>query len=230
MKTRRIASILAVVLSVAAVAHAASPSEDRILAVDRYTSDKGRGLAATYGTTLKQINNSIYHCMPWLEVPKEGIGFYKPRDASKDDRYLSLRVYIEQEPSTQFAALPIEQRASSMFSRYVGPLLRRLSGNGPMLKDNSLDGFTVILEWLKETPLSGGRPVHETIAVFVDKTTALEYLQGMVKATDLADRARVYGWDGETPLGRLRLASWDDNFVSTYKVANYQLAPGITCQ
>ena len=116
-----------------------------------------------------------------------------------------------------------------MFSRYVGPLLRRMAGNGAMLKDGSLDGFTVILEWLKETPLSGGRPVHETIAVFLDKATALEYLQGMVKAPDLADRARVYGWDGETPLGRLRLAAWDDNFVFTYKVANYQLEPGVTC-
>jgi hypothetical protein len=230
MKTQRIASILVVVLLLAAGAAAASPSEDRILALDRYTSDKGRTLGATYGATLKQINNSIYHCMPWLEVPKEGIGFYKPRDASKDDRYLSVRVYIEQEPSTQFAAMPIEQRASSMFSRYVGPLVRRLAGNGAMVNDSSLDGFTVILEWLKETPMSGGRPVHETIAVFLDKGTALEYLQGMVKAPDLADRARVYGWDGETPLGRLRLASWDDNFVSTYKVANYQLAPGVTCQ
>ena len=59
---------------------------------------------------------------------------------------------------------------------------------------------------------------------------AVEYLQGMVKAPDLAERARVYGWDGETPLGRLRLASWDDNFVSTYKVANYQLEPGVSCQ
>ena len=29
---------------------------------------------------------------------------------------------------------------------------------------------------------------------------------------------------------RLRLAAWDDNFVSTYKVANYQLAPGVSCQ
>jgi hypothetical protein len=230
MTTQRIASILAVVLLLATGAVAAAPPEDRILALDRYTSDKGRTLGATYGATLKQINSSIYHCMPWLEVPKEGIGFYKPRDASKDDRYLSVRVYIEQEPSTQFAAMPIEQRASSMFSRYVGPLLRRLAGNGAMVNDSSLDGFTVILEWLKETPMSGGRPVHETIAVFLDKATALEYLQGMVKAPDLADRARTYGWDGETPLGRLRLASWDDNFVSTYKVANYQLAPGVTCQ
>jgi hypothetical protein len=230
MTTQRIASILALALLFAAVADAATPNEDRILALDRYTSEKGRTLAAAYGATLKQINSSIYHCMPWLEVPKEGIGFYKPRDASKDDRYLSLRVYIEQEPSTQFAAMPMEQRASSMFSRYVGPLVRRLAGNGTMVNDSSLDGFTVILEWLKEPPLSGGRPVHETIAVFLDKASALEFLQGMVKAADLADRSRVYGWDGETPLGRLRLASWDDNFVSTYKVANYQLAPGVTCQ
>src|SRR5436190_20148710 len=85
MKTQRIASILAVVLGLTAVAHAASPSNDRILALDRYTSDKGRTLAATYGATLKQINTSIYHCMPWLEVPKEGIGFYKPRDASRSE-------------------------------------------------------------------------------------------------------------------------------------------------
>src|SRR2546427_417081 len=177
----------------------------------------------------EQIHSTIYHCMPWLEVPREGIGFYKPRDAARDDRYLSLRVYIEQEPSTQFAAMPVEQRASSMFSRYVGPLLRRMTGNGAMLNDSSLDGFTVILEWLKEMPLSGGRPVHETIAVFLDKPTALEYLQGMVKPPDLADRSRVYGWDGESPPGRLRLAAGDDNFVSTYKVANYQLAPGVTC-
>jgi hypothetical protein len=230
MTTQRIASILVVVLLLATGAASAAPSEDRILALDRYTSDKGRALGNTYGATLKQINTSIYHCMPWLEVPKEGIGFYKPRDASKDDRYLSLRVYIEQEPSTQFAALPMEQRASSMFSRYTGPLSRRLSGNGAMVNDSSLDGFTVILEWLKETPMSGGRPVHETIAVFIDKATALEYLQGMVKGPELAERARVYGWDGETPLGRLRLASWDDNFVATYKVANYQLAPGVSCQ
>jgi hypothetical protein len=118
-------------LSVAAVE--AAPSEDRILALDRYTSDKGRTLGATYGATLKQINASIYHCMPWLEVPREGIGFYKPRDAARDDRYLALRVYIEQEPSTQFTAMPVEQRASSMFSRYVGPLLRRMAGNTAML-------------------------------------------------------------------------------------------------
>src|SRR5439155_34776 len=126
MMMTRLAAILAVFLLFVAVAQAASPSEDRILGLDRYTSDKGRALAATYGATLKQINTSIYHCMPWLEVPKEGLGFYKPRDAARDDRYLSLRVYIEQEPSTQFAAMPIEQRASS--SKAPLPVMRRSSG------------------------------------------------------------------------------------------------------
>lgn len=230
MMTQRLALVFAMVLLFVTVGEAASPPDDRILALDRYTSDKARTLGATYSATLKQLNFSIYHCMPWLEVPKEGIGFYKPRDASKDDRYLSLRVYIEQEPSTQFAALPMEQRASSMFSRYVGPLLRRMTSNGAMINDTSLDGFTIILEWLKTAPINGGRPVHETIAVFLDKATAQEYLQGGVKVADLVDRARIYGWDGESPLGRLRLAAWDDNFVSTYKVANYQLAAGVTCQ
>src|SRR5437867_12556217 len=121
--------------------------------------------------------------------------------------------------------MPIEQRASSMFSRYVGPLLRRMTGNGALLNDASLDGFTVILEWLKEAPMSGGRPVHETIAVFLDKPTALEYLQGMVKPPDLADRSRVYGWGGDSPLRRLRLAAADDNLAAPYTLPNYQLGP-----
>jgi len=65
-----------------------------------------------------------------------------------------------------------------MFSRYVGPLLRRLTGNGAMLNDTSLDGFTVILEWLKETPMSGGRPCTRRSPCSSDKATALEYLAG----------------------------------------------------
>jgi hypothetical protein len=46
----------------------------------------------------------------------------------------------------------------------------------------------------------------------------------------LSDRAKVMGFDGETPLGAIKLApTWDDNFVTTYKVENYQLEPGVTC-
>ena len=34
---------------------------------------------------------------------------------------------------------------------------------------------------------------------------------------------------GATALGSLKLSSWDDDFVSTFKVANYQVAPGVSC-
>jgi hypothetical protein len=40
----------------------------------------------------------------------------------------------------------------------------------------------------------------------------------------------VLGFDGETALGELRLSAWEDNFVTTYKVKDYQLAPGVSCQ
>jgi len=231
LSARRPAVVLVGLLALAVGTGAwAAPGDDRILSLDRYTSEKGRALGTTYRLTLKELNHSIYHCMPWLDIQKEGIGFYKPKDVRADDRYLSLRVYIEQDPSPQFTAMPVEGRAASMFSRYVGPLLRRMAADSALVRDGALDGFTVILEWLKQGARgAAGRPIHETIAVFIDKAPALEYLAGRAKAGDLASRARVYGWDGETPLGQLRLTAWDDDFVSTFKVQNYQLAAGVTC-
>ncbi len=223
---------LALLIAALAVAPAAlaAPSEDRILSVDQYTSDKARTLAQKYAPTLRDLNATIYHCLPWTEVQKQSIGFFKPKYLSGgDERYLSVRLYVEQDPSAQFSALRFDERASSMFSRYVGPMLRRMTANNTMLRDAAVDGFSVIIEWLKQTPASGARPIHETIAVFLEKPVVTEYVTGSARAGDLASRARVFGWDGETPLGQQKLAAWEDNFVSTYKVKNYQLEPGVSC-
>jgi hypothetical protein len=209
----------------------AAPSDDRVLPVDSYTSDKGRTLARTHAGALQQLNAQIYHCMPWVEVQKQSIGFFKPKNATQDDRYLSIRIFVEQEPSPQFASLAVEERASSMFSRYVGPLIRRMAAYVPPAGDPSLDGFTVIVEWVKQQAAGGSdRPIHETIAVFVDRATALAYLGGGMPPRDLATRARVMAWDGTSSLGALNVSAWEDNFVSTYKVQNYQLEKGVTCQ
>ena len=210
---------------------AAAPSDDRVLPVDSYTSEKGRALARTHASALRELNAQIYHCMPWVEVQKQSIGFFKPKNATQDDRYLSIRVFVEQEPSPQFAGLAVEERASSMFSRYVGPLIRRMAAYVPPASDPTLDGFTVIIEWLKQHPGGGSdRPIHETMAVFVDRTLSLEYLAGGVAPRDLALRARVMAWDGTNALGALSVSAWEDNFVSTYKVQNYQVEKGVTCQ
>ena len=117
-----------------------------------------------------------------------------------------------------------------MFSRYVGAMLRRMTKDPAVAADPSMDGFTVILEWMKQIPRAAGeRPVHETIAVFVEKPVALEYLAGTIPITQVAERGRTLAFDGETALGPLRLAVWDDNFVSTFKISNYVLEPGVTC-
>jgi hypothetical protein len=208
----------------------AAPPADRVLAANQYTTDKGRALATAHNRALQELNAGIYHCWPWVELQKASIGFYRPKGAQQDDRYLSARIYIEQDPSLAFAKLRFEERAAAMFSRYVGPLLRRMTRDPAVAADANLDGFTAILEWMKPAPPVGGRPVHETIAVFVDKANAVEYLSGRLDVSALAGRARVLGFDGETALGAITLGpTYDDNFVSTFKVANYQLEPGVSC-
>ena len=208
----------------------AAPSDDSVMPVDQHTSEKGKRLAAKYTPALRELSAKVYHCMPWVEAKKNGIGFYKPKHLEGDNRYLSINLYIDQQPSPEFAAFSIEERASRMFSRYVGPMVRRMAATPGLLNDSSLDGFTVILEWLKQMPASpNARPVHETIASFLDRASAADYVAGRVPARDLASRARVLAWDGETSLGPIRLTSWEDDFVTTYKVANYQVAPGVSC-
>ena len=222
------ALVLACVMSAGRAA--AAPPDDRLLPVELYTSDKARTLGATHREALRALNAGIYHCMPWVEIQKHSIGFFKPKHATVDDRYLAIRIYIEQDPSPEFARFRVEERASAMFSRYVGPLLRRMTKSPAVAADATLDGFTMILEWMKQVPRSPGeRPIHETIAIFIEKAVAVDYLAGALPITEVAAKARVLGFDGETALGPLRVAVWDDNFVSTFKVSNYVLEPGVTC-
>ena len=230
MKGRSIvAATLALLVFTGGVAVAAPPT-DRVLPANEYTTEKGRALATAHVRALQELNAGIYHCWPWVELQKASLGFYRPKNATQDDRYLSARIYIEQDASPAFGRLKFEERAAAMFSRYVGPLLRRMTKDPALASDSKLDGFTTILEWMKPAPPVNGRPVHETIAVFIDKASALEYLSGQADIKALTGRARILGFDGQTPLGAVTLATtWDDNFVSTFKVANYQMEPGVTC-
>jgi len=177
-----------------------------VLAADQYTTDKSRRLGATHVRALQDLNAGIYHCWPWVETQKSSIGFYRPKGAQQDDRYLAIRIYIEQDPSPVFGKMKFEERSAAMFSRYVGPLLKRMTRDDALANDPSLDGFTAILEWMKQAPPINGRPVHETVAIFIDKASALDYLAGRADIRTLAGRARVLGFDGETALGPITLA------------------------
>lgn len=208
----------------------AAPGDDKIMPVAKYTTDKARRLANTHAQALSDLGALIYHCVPWVDVQKESIGFFRPLYMQQDQRYMSIRIYIEQDPSPQFQALKTAERASAMFSRYVGPLLKRMAANAALVADPNLDGFTTILSWQKQGVMGpGGNPIHETIAVFMDKTAASDYLSARSTMDDLAKRSKVLGFDGTTALGELRVQGWVDNFVSTYKVKNYQIDPSVNC-
>jgi hypothetical protein len=236
MNTHRRTTRTAIAFAVAALAllpagASASPAEDRILPVLDHRTEKAQRLARTYEKDLRELNAEIYHCMPWLDVQKMGIGFYKPRHASGDDRFLSLRVFIEQDPTPAFLRLPAEERAAAMFSRYVRPLLGRMARNRALLADPSMEGFNLNLEWRKQNAHDGAPAVHEGIQVFVDRATAADFLAGSLPIGQLPNRTHLRRWDGDRVIGEITLAhAWDDNFVATYKVANYEPEPGVTCR
>ena len=210
-------------------ASAAEAPTDRVLQPDRYTSDKGRALGQKYQGALRDLNAKVYHCMPWLEVKPEGIGFYKPKHIEGDIRYLSLNVNVDQQPAPEFVRLSVQDRVSSMFSRYVPHLLRSMATND-LIKEPNLEGFTVIASWLKAEPASGQQAVMETAAVFVPKSVVVDYLRGKANVGQLAEGSHVIAWDGETKLGQIKPKAWADDFVLTYKVAGYTPDPKINCQ
>jgi hypothetical protein len=196
-------------------------ADDAIMAIDQYKTPKARTLATTYQPVLQQVREEIYHCMPWVGVQKAGIGFRQPKGAVEDDRYLSVWIVIDQEEDARFAALPAERRASAMFSRYGTDLLRRMASHQALVADPNVQGFSVVLSWLK--PGTGGavQPVNETLAFFVDKQTTMGYLAKRVPASELTRRAKFSLFDGVQDMGRLPLEVWEDSFVRTFMLANY---------
>lgn len=211
---------------------AAAPPESALLPLDQYTSEKGRELGRKYAEELRALASGIYYCIPWLEVQEHSLGFYRPKHlGAGDSRYLSMRVFIEQDASPDFARLTVANQAAAMYARYVAALLKRMARSQALTADPGVEGFTIILEWLKQSARAASdRPIHETVAVFIDKASALDFLAGRIAPRALADRAQIRLWDGETSLENLRLTRLvEDDFVSTYKMKNYQPDPRVTC-
>lgn len=204
-------------------------ADEAIMGIDQYKTPKARTLATTHQALLQQMREEIYHCMPWVGVQKAGIGFRQPKGATEDDRYLSVWIMIDQDEDARFSALPAERRASAMFSRYGTDLLRRMAALQPLVADPNVQGFSVVLSWLK--PGTGGavQPVNETLALFVDKPTALGFLGKRVSSSEFTRRAKFSVFDGVQDMGRLPLEVWEDSFVRTFKVANYEVPKGQRC-
>lgn len=215
------------VLGSAVPAKAAGP-QDAIIPLAEYSTVKGRGLAEAHQTELVKLSEHIYHCLPWLAVVKNGIGFPHPNDAKADDRYLSLWVAIDQAEDPRFGAFTLPQRVSAMFSRYGVDLLRRMTKLTDVASDANVQGFTVILSWVKPGTATT-KPVNETVALFADKAVVAEFLAQRLPATEFAEKATFNVFDGKTKIGRVQLDIVKDDFNSTFKLKGYEVAKGQSC-
>ncbi len=228
--SRRGTALLAAALLLGPGTPGLAAPEDAIAPVEQYTTAKAKNLAATYKAQLVQFYDHIYHCLPWVGVLKNGIGFRQPKGAEADDRYLSVWISIDQNDDGHFGRLPLERRVSAMFSRYGVDMLRRMTQLVGIASDADVHGFSVVLSWLK--PGTNGpdrQPITETLALFVDKSSLGEFLAKKLQGSEFTSRARFNVFEGRDPVGRVPLEVWEDNFNSTFKLRDYELAKGKKC-
>jgi hypothetical protein len=230
LKRLTTAAVVTLALATAAVPAGAATRDDAIGGLDQYNSVKARTLASTHHAQLVTLYEGIYHCLPWVDVQKRGIGFRKPKWAQEDDRYLATWIIIDQKDDGRFGTFPKERRASAMFSRYGVDLLRRMVALQGVAGDPAVQGYGVVLSWTKPgTDKPGAQPVNESLVFWVDKSVAQSYLARRVNAAELTNRARYTYFDGTEEQGRLPLEIWEDNFTRTFQIKDYQLAKGVTC-
>lgn len=204
---------------------AAAPPEEAIVALDTYTTEKGRTLSMTFAPQLRRIYDRVYHCRPWLDVRKGGLGFTRPVGVAGDDRYLNIWVRVEQEITPEFASLgSAARRASAMFSRHGMDLLRQLATDTDIFASPMLTGYSVILEWIKPNGRVGNQETAETLGVFADKSTVQAFLTRRLSAREFVEKVTIVAFDGKERLGRLPLEVWEDNFATTFKPKNYEPA------
>jgi hypothetical protein len=227
MNRLRTAIVAVALLFGCAASATAAGFQDGIIPLGEYSTPKARGLAEAHKAELARLAEHIYHCLPWLVVAKNGIGFPHPNDAAGDDRYLSVWVNIDQAEDPRFGTLTMPQRVSAMFSRYGVDLMKRMNQFTDVASDGNVQGFTVILSWLK--PGTANAPVNETIALFADKAVVTDFLAQRVGASEFAQKATFNVFDGKTKIGRVQLDIAEDNFNSTYKLKGYELAKGQKC-
>lgn len=208
-------------------AWAADPPEEYLTPLDRYTTAKGRTLAVDHKADLLRLFDHIYYCLPWVEVPKAGIGFPRRQGADGDDRYLSVWVDVDQTDDGTFKAMTRDRRASSMLSRYGVDILRRMSSMTKTSTDANLYGYSVILAWLK--PGDGRNPTKETLAFFADKASLGDYLGARLPGGEFISRSKYVFFDGKDRIESVSLDVWDDPFNRTFKLPNYELPKGKQC-
>ena len=128
----------------------APPPRRSLLPLEQYNTAKAQPWPRRTGRSSSSSTTDIYHCIPWVDLPEER---HRVPDAavgaSEDDRYLSVWIWIDQADDGRSRPCRRSSRASAMLSRYGVELLRRHDRLGQRRPRRNVDGFSVILSWIK---------------------------------------------------------------------------------
>ena len=226
---RVIVTALAAALLLSPAASSLAAPSDALIPLESYSTAKGKTLATTYQTDLVRLYEHVYNCLPWLIVRNHTLGFPRPKDSAGDDRYLSIMIDVDQLDSDgAFAALSRQRRISAMFSRHGVYLLKQMQALSTLAADTNVTGYGVALSWPKPgTPAN--QPKAETVAVFVDKTTLVDYLAKKLPGNEFISRAKLSFFDGNEIASPVPVEVWEDSFNSTFKLKNYEPPKGSNC-
>ena len=205
------------------------PFENAMIPLQKYSSVRAKALASTYRPELSNLFEHIYYCLPWLAIRKQTLGFPKRVGAQGDDRYLSVMIDVDvNDPDGAFAATPRAHRVSAMLSRYGVHIMRQMVTMTTALSDPNVAGVGVALTWsMPAAP--GARPIGETVALFVDTSSLIDFLGGRLPAAEFVNRAKFTFWEGENSAPAVKVDIWEDTFNTTYKLKNYELPKGYKC-
>jgi hypothetical protein len=169
------------------------PFDEAVMPLREYRSAETRVLAEAHAAELRRLYEDVRRCTPELDFNQPGLGFRKPRGKPQLAPHLSIWLMLDE--STIPSGGNLGARAVEAFRRYGSRLFQRLLARERVRADGRVGGYGLVLTWVR--PPQGDERIGETLVVFVDKTSAVEFSGGALDARALLGRADIRLFDGD---------------------------------
>jgi hypothetical protein len=181
--------------------------EQAIFPEKEYRTADSRVLAQAHGQELRALYDDVRRCAPDLDFQQRGIGFWKPREVATALPHLALWVWVD--PGLISWGDTTQIRAAHAFHRYARRLVPRMLARAPVREDARVEGYGLVMSWLGPDKTEG-RPVGETLVVFVDKAAAVAFADGSLPGSAFlaGSRLRLFTGNAEVQPPAVVLEDW----------------------
>ena len=168
--------------------------ESAISPADVYESIEDRNLVVTYHNNLENIYTHVrdrYNVSQLEFFMVSGICFRKLQIKKTFDTYLSLNTKIYEtflNNKTDY-----EQRLSTVFNRYLKPLLKIAAEEKEILADTNIVGIMISTQWRVNNPLEGtyNMILQEQVSLASPKEPISKYLNDDITDQELLDQSTL---------------------------------------